>query len=414
MANIRKLWSCKNTLCKNPETGKHRGYKKVCLGEKHQPCKHCGVNMVLGDNHVTRITKGLKTHTRSISNKKVAVEYLAQCVTARRNGDMFPGEEVKVHWADAMEVFERDMEARLANGESKHTVRTYRCCAKQLGVTFGNRYLQDITRREVEAWRDNRKKINGNGSINKTLVVLGVIYNKVCDGIPEERARNLFVAHREIKKVKQLSKPKGRDNILENEEEFQVLLDNCLNPNLKHFVLCILNTGLRHGDVVMLKTSNIDFKRNEIVTVVKGNKTVRIPLTVSYKAFLEDHIAKLKISSLKGDYLFPSDSAAGHINITWDMGMKAACKRSAEHYKALGRPDVAKRFLALVPHDLRHSFATRFLYTMSKSSGATVAVHILSGILGHSSAWITERYCHVLDDNNQAAMVAYGSSMNLH
>ena len=420
MASIRRMFVCKNTQCKN-EAGKHRGYKKVAVNEKiATPCKHCGVPMALNDNYVTRITKDGKTHTKyTTPSKKTAAEYLGDLKAAARRGELFPGEERLIHWEDACVIFEKNMEARLAEGKSRHTVRSYRNSMVQLTAAFGNTYLQHLTRAEVEAWRDERKKVNANGSINNSLIVLGILYNLVCDPLPEEKYTALFIAKREMKKVKPLTKGKGRNNILENEEEFQVLLDNCTTDTLRHFVLCILNTGLRHGDALMLKTSNVDFKNNRIVTTVKGGETERskevsIPLTAAYRLFLEAHISKLKIRSLKGDYLFPSQFVAGtHINTASNIGFKTACKRSADHFKALGRPEVAARFLALVPHDLRHSFATRFIHTMSKAAGATVAVHILSEILGHSSAYITARYCHSLDDNSQAAMAAYGASMDL-
>ena len=417
MASIRRMFVCKNTQCKN-EAGKHRGYKKVAVNEKiATPCKHCGVPMALNDNYVTRITKDGKTHTKyTTPSKKTAAEYLGDLKAAARRGELFPGEERLIHWEDACVIFEKNMEARLAEGKSRHTVRQYRTCMTQLTQAFGNTYLQNITRAEVEAWRDNKKKHNGNGSINGMLTVLGILFNFVCDPLTEERYKSLFMAQREIKKVKKLTAPKGRDNILESEEEFKVLLDNCGSETLRNFVLCILHTGLRHGDVLKLKTSDVDFKRNEITAIVKGGKFVRIPLTPVYKTHLEARIAVLKVRNLKGDYLFPSKRVTclgKHLALNSDIGFKAACERSAAHYKALGRPDVAKRFLALVPHDLRHSFATHWLHASSKSLGATQAVHILGGILGHSSSFITERYCHVLDGNTQAAMLAYGNSMTL-
>ena len=106
MATIRKMWRCTNSQCKN-EAGKHRGYKKVCTGEKSALCKHCGSSMVLSQNHTTRIMKDGVSFTRSkgLTSKGDAEAYLAHCVTSRHSGSLLPGEEKLISWKEADKIY---------------------------------------------------------------------------------------------------------------------------------------------------------------------------------------------------------------------------------------------------------------------------------------------------------------------
>lgn len=69
---------------------------------------------------------------------------------------------------------------------------------------------------------------------------------------------------------------------------------------------------------------------------------------------------------------------------------------------------MVERFRKLVPHDLRHTYATHYLY---KSGGKGESIHILGQILGHSDAYITQRYSHALQHIQQEAMTHFGNAM---
>jgi integrase len=180
---------------------------------------------------------------------------------------------------------------------------------------------------------------------------------------------------------------------------------------LYHFVYGILNTGLRHDDMLKLQIKEISFQRNEITTSVKGGNRVRIPLTDEYRAYLEEWLKRDKVARISG-YLIPSTVAVGKpFMVSSDIGFNTACEKAAVYFEAKGNKDAARRIRALTPHCLRHTFATHFLYKSSKSMGATAAIHILSEILAHSSSYITQRYSHALQEVQQAAMKEFGSQM---
>jgi integrase len=321
-----------------------------------------------------------------------------------------PGEERLIKWSEAEELFCKNLAARLENGKSANTNLTYLHRLKTLKKVFGKRILQSIERYEVEAWRDERKKAVGASDINCTLSVLDMLYNMAVDRFNAKRVPQLQAAAYDIARVKRLKLPAGRDNILENEDQIQTLLSECKTPVLYHFVYGILNTGLRHTDMLKLRASEIAWERNEIVTLVKGGKQVRIPLTEAYRLYLKDWI--LKTRPTKEGWLFPSRMRPEECyNKQSRIGYNYAIERCAEKYEAAGDTATAERFRNLRVHDLRHTFATHFLYKMSKSQGASAAIHILSEALGHSDSFITQRYSHSLDEVNQAAMKEFGKAM---
>jgi integrase len=410
MATVRKMWRCANSQCKN-EVGKNRGYKKVHTGEKQALCKHCGSSMVLSANHTTRIMKEGQTFTKSVSsNKGVAEAYLASCVTARHSGALLPGEERLITWKEAEELFLAMLDKRVENGKSKNTDTTYRSRLVSLKKKFGKRILQNIEKSEVEDWRDDRTKEVGASDINATLSVLDMLYNGVLDRYTSRRFPRLQEAARDISKVKRLDLPPGRDNILETEEQIQTLLNECKTPVLYHFVYGILNTGLRHSDMLKLRASEVLWDRNEIVTLVKGSKQVRIPLTANYRTFLKSWI--LRTRNTKAGWLFPSRMKPECCYTKQSrIGFAEAVERCAMKYDSMRDKVTALKFRNLHPHDLRHTFATHFLYKSSKEMGATAAIHILSQALAHSTSYITQRYSHALDEVNQAAMKSYGEQM---
>lgn len=411
MATIRRMWRCTNSQCKN-DTGKHRGYKKVCTGEKQALCKHCGSSMELSKNHVTRIQRDGQTFTRSVSNKGDAEAYLAHCITARHSGALMPGEEKLISWKEAGRIFEEDMEDRLARGKSKGTVMYYRSSMKTLTEHFGKMYLQNIEDHHVQQFIRLRSKVAGNSIVNGNVAILKIIFKLVCKRLKARQYPRLHEAYTDIFKVERLSKGPRREIILETEEEISALLSYASkNAVLHHFIFGILNTGLRHTDMLKLREGEFDWSRGELRTTVKGGKEVWIPLTDQYQKYVKEWLKNRRVITIQR-YLFPNMKKPGEcLSVTSQFGWDGTCIRVAEHFEALKKPLIAAKFRALTPHHLRHTFATHYLYKTSQEYGTTVAVYKLSLILGHSSEYITKTYLHRIGEQDQAAMQSFGNQM---
>ena len=154
-------------------------------------------------------------------------------------------------------------------------------------------------------------------------------------------------------------------------EEIKRLID--ITQNIKHklIIKMIYGTGLRVGEIVNLKKSEINFKECLIkVKLGKGKKDRFVKLPFSIRDELE-YFSKIGISK----YVFESQRG-GKLNIaTIQKILKNAQTKS----------DIKKR---VYPHLLRHSYATHLL-----ESGTDLRV--IQKLLGHSSIKTTQMYTQI-------------------
>ena len=170
-------------------------------------------------------------------------------------------------------------------------------------------------------------------------------------------------------------------------EEQKALLDV---PNLKTptglrnycMMLMFLNLGLRVGEALSLKVSDIDWNTGKLNVIAgKGNKD-RV-LWIS-----DNDLAKLQLwrDKMPGNsaYLFCTLEGGPII----DRYVRAFIKRYTK------RAGINKR---VHPHCLRHSFATDLLHD-SKN------IRLVQKALGHASLATTMIYTHIADDQLESAL----------
>lgn len=154
-----------------------------------------------------------------------------------------------------------------------------------------------------------------------------------------------------------------------------------------------LATGLRRGELLGLKWSDIDFQRSTLrvqrTISRQAGKVVEAPLKTknAYHSLplSADAIDVLKIQKQKvnSEYVFPSPSGG-------PMSPDSVLHRLQRVLKRAGLPSI--RF-----HDLRHTFAT-----LALQNG--VDIKTVSGMLGHYSAGFTlDTYAHVTTDAQRKA-----------
>jgi len=145
--------------------------------------------------------------------------------------------------------------------------------------------------------------------------------------------------------------------------------------NLKHKALLVTaySAGLRVGEVVRLKVSDVDSKRMQIrVTAGKGAKDRYTVLSETDLVVLREYFKAEKPQ----DWLFSGEEPTDHLS-----------ERSAQHVfeHAKKKAGITKKATF---HTLRHSFATHLL-----EDG--VDIRYIQELLGHDSIKTTERYTHV-------------------
>jgi site-specific recombinase XerD len=175
--------------------------------------------------------------------------------------------------------------------------------------------------------------------------------------------------------IQDLDRPKGDKTLPPVLAKSEVLrLFDALRNN-KHRLLLGLaySAGLRVGELVKLKVSDLDFERKTVfVRAGKGRKDRYTLLSRKICQTLHEFCTNLR----GDDWLFAGNPPSKHLG-----------ERSAQHIfeQALQKAGINKPASI---HSLRHSFATHLL-----ENGTDISY--ITELLGHSSLRTTERYAHV-------------------
>jgi len=151
--------------------------------------------------------------------------------------------------------------------------------------------------------------------------------------------------------------------------EHEPLLHRVLRPQGQRWLAVALHTGLRLGELCGLTEADVDFTRRSLrikAETTKTHKAREIPMFAP---------AELAIRA-----------QLDAVGVLWNATPNT-------YYDMITQAAVKAGISAVSPHDLRHSFATRYLQRGGD-------IYLLSRILGHSSVKMTETYyVHVTDDD---------------
>ncbi len=170
------------------------------------------------------------------------------------------------------------------------------------------------------------------------------------------------------------------ENLLENidwGDDFEALRD-------KTIVDILYNTGLRRSELVNLKISQIDFSRNRIKVIGKGNKERIIPFGKKLAEMIQKFISCEPLA-LSNELQTIEETSDSKLKV---QSSKLFDLTTQQMY------NVVKKRLAMVttqekrsPHVLRHSFATHL-----SENGADL--NAIKELLGHSNLSATQIYIH--------------------
>ena len=162
--------------------------------------------------------------------------------------------------------------------------------------------------------------------------------------------------------------------------EIEALLNTCSDTNLQDIrdravIELLFSSGLRVSEAVSLDVDSIDFNREEVRVVGKGNKQRVVPVTTYALEAIDDYLNVRDNFNPTTPSLFVN-RFGGRISpraIEQNIAKKASqCGMSGK----------------VTPHKLRHSFATELL-----SNGADLRA--VQEMLGHSSLAATQIYTHL-------------------
>ncbi len=222
-------------------------------------------------------------------------------------------------------------ESYLKWAERQRCFPTKKIFVSQMVDVFGNYPLRGFTPKLIEGWQSERLQRNKPATCNRLLTCLKHMFTKAVEWemVEEETLKR-------VRKVKLIPENNRRLRYL-FKEECQALVDACAT-HLKPIVITALNTGMRLGEILNLRWSQVDLKHGFILLdITKNGERREIPINSTTKATLEF----IPYSPLESEYVFTGKDGNPYQRVK--RSFNTACKKA-------GIQDF--RF-----HDLRHCFA---------------------------------------------------------
>jgi integrase/recombinase XerD len=164
-------------------------------------------------------------------------------------------------------------------------------------------------------------------------------------------------------------------------DEVARMLERARNPKHRALLMLLYSAGLRVGEVVRLRPSDLDVERGLVrVRMGKGRKD---RYTLLAKRALE--AVRIYLAAYPSEsWLFPGSTPARHLTT---RSVQRVAKRAAQ---------AAGISRDVTTHTLRHSFATHLLLEGGTNllEGGT-NLRVIQELLGHQSARTTQIYTHV-------------------
>jgi integrase len=305
-------------------------------------------------------------------SKDAALEALAAKTTDVKRGILGFEKKQTVHFSDFADEY-------LKIKAEKRSIRSIRGYAKHLKAFFGERPLSRITPELVVQYQQKRLKdkvvmkkkttrTTKGPSVNRELATLKNLFNTA-------RKLRLFRGDNPVDGVSYYPE-QSRDYVLSKEEVGRLL--DAAGETLRKVILIALNTGLRKGEILSLRWSQVNLDDRVISFArTKSAKFLRVPIN----AVVEGVLVGLERT---GDYVFPGRWGRGHLADSKQPFNKAR--------SAAGLPN-------LHFHDLRHCAGTYM-------SAASISTRTIQQILGHQDSRTTAKYINPNDDDRRKAVDA--------
>ena len=293
------------------------------------------------------------------------------------------------------------------------TYREYEAALRNhLNPVFGSKPLAKIGRKDIKELIARKKKEGFSCStLRNILAPLRGMYNEAIENeeVHFNPASNLGKVNKK--------EPGAPTNPL-SREELSILLEKAEEkaPDLYPLLLCAARTGMRQGELIALKGTDLDFNGRFIevnrtlsrgkITLPKSNKTRRVDMSGQLTGALQDLLSKRKALALRREMEKPSGERRSAAEVTGDImeGWLFTTPIGTQLDPNNMRKNVFYRLLDLAGlrrvrfHDLRHSFATLLI-----QQGESLAY--VRDQLGHHSIQITvDTYGHLVPGGNRQAV----------
>ncbi len=309
-----------------------------------------------GDNwYIDYYFKGKRKRKKVGPSKKLAMQVLKDVQVKLAKGEYLGVyDEKKITFEDMTRQY-------LAYSKTNKAASSYnrdRYSIRRLLSAFKGKYIFEITPSMVEKYKAERLKEVTPATINRELSCLKHMYTVAIEWG--------YLNTNPTKSVKKLKEPPGRLRYL-NPSEADALIEACPD-HIRSIVVTALNTGMRKGEILNLKWSQIDMENKTIaLTDTKNNEARIVPINQTLNRLL----VELSQGS-NGEYVFSHGN--GHPRKDVRTGFNASLEKA-------GIRDF--RF-----HDLRHTFGSHMVMQ-------GVDLKTVQQIMGHKDIKMTMRYAHL-------------------
>lgn len=316
---------------------------------------------------IYEVNGNLTTHTTKKRLKSEALKYLSEFEKHLENSIILKPITLK--------EFQKEYEKYIEETKSKKYLRSVQFSFKMLNEFAGEIQLSKIDVKLVESFIQSKYKTSKSSA--------SLCYRNLKASLSTALRWNYIKSNpfQAIKQPKQISK----FPIYISEVELQKILKNVLNPRLKNMILISFDAGLRLGEVVSLKWTDIDLQQKIIKVsnskefTTKSKQDRIIPMTDRlYKMFLTiaPNVFTLKENT---DFIF-----IGKNKVRYNLDY------ISRSFKRVIRANNLNE--AYTYHTLRHSFASNLV-------NRGVSLFIVSKLLGHQDLKTTQIYSHLQPEN---------------
>jgi integrase len=240
---------------------------------------------------------------------------------------------------------------------------------KELLVLWGHKPIDSITTKDIilaqNQWLEEGK---AKKTVNNRIILLRAILKYAKE--------KQFLSR--LPETKQLRLDKLPPKFY-SQEEINTMLTK-FKPFVRDYVVILLNTGMRAGELKRLEWRNVDLKKRTImVEVAKSHKFRSIPINNN----LFDHLqTMLKKARKEQQYVIEAQTLEG--------------KMVNDIYNPF-TSEMKKHKLKGNVHMLRHTFASRLVQN-------GVSIYEVKELLGHADVTTTMIYAHLAPDNMKNAV----------
>lgn len=297
------------------------------------------------------------TGTRWSNSKKFW--YIADTPENRKRFELEQVQYVSDEGSIQLEKFRKFLSSKRY---SSNTIKTYIDALRSFFLFNNEKIISEITNDDIILY-NNQYILHHNLSASYQNQIVSAI---------KLYFRSIQEKNIEIEKIHRARREKLLPNVL-SKEEIKAILEAHHNIKHKAMLSLIYSCGLRRSELLHLKPSDIDSKRNIVfIKQSKGKKDRITPLSPKILELLRTYFKEYKPTH----FLFEGQEPG---TIYSEKSLQSVLKQ------ALQKANIKK---PVTLHWLRHSYATHLL-----ESGTDL--RYIQELLGHSSSKTTEIYTHV-------------------